>query len=1161
MKHIKQSRSPILKEAFLDPSSPSPIKSAKPANRKRSKENAPPFDINSALDSSPSSKAVVSPATVGKLKSPLPPRPPPSNTLKRKLSNDFAVDGGVGGSSDTGVQVIVRIRPPSKNEEEGEVIVQKTSVNSFTILGQTFTFDSVADAASTQVDLFHLVGAPLVENCIAGFNSSVFAYGQTGSGKTYTIWGPANALLEEELSNDEQGLTPRVFEHLFSRIDEEQNKHSDKQLVYQCRCSFLEIYNEQITDLLDPTQRNLQIREDTKTGVYVENLTEESVCCIKDVKQLLKKGLSHRRTGATSINMESSRSHSVFTCVVESRCKSKDGLSSFKTSRINLVDLAGSERQKLTGAAGERLKEAGNINRSLSQLGNLINILAEVSQTGKQRHIPYRDSKLTFLLQESLGGNAKLAMVCAISPAQSCKSETFSTLRFAQRAKAIKNKAVINEQMQDDVKSLREVIRQLKDELLRMKSNGNQADPGAGYSSGWNARRSLNLLKFSLNRPMMMPHMDDDDDEEMEIVEEAEQVILAATKACINMESVNTSVDAACDNQEIHVQLLDKSSDQDSLGNPNDTSSSPKNLEDCDMPNLTIVPSEVTLPKSPTPSVSPRVISSSRKSVRTLATLTASQKDLTSISAFAETNRLAASLMNGLQVIDKHRKSSVLGRSSFRFSYKPVACESKPVSKEVGLQTMFPEKEFLCSNCKCKSSEEVKDTVHDGSNLQLVPVDELPLVHNKSKQIVVPKAVEKVLAGAIRREMALEEYCTKQNVEIMQLNRLVQQYKHERECTAIIGQLQEDKIARLENLMDGVLSAEEFVNDELTSLAEKHEILKEKYENHPEILRKEIELKNVHDELERYRNFFDMGERDVLLEEIQDLRSQLQSYIESSPKSTKNQSPILQITNGESTEESAEQKFESERICFNELESKWTSLVEELKYKLQETQMLVEKQRLDLDSERKCSAELNEAMQTAMEGHARMLENYADLEEKHINMLIRQRRIQDGVEDVKKAFARARVRGDESRFINALASEISTIKVEREKERRRFKDEIKGLQEQLSDTAEAVQAAGELVVRLKDAEEAMAAAQARAMEAERETENAFKQIENIKKKQKVKASAPVYDMPIYDREESNTSVDQKPIEEFEKLYSEGDVESSTLPEPSSWFSGYDRCNI
>ncbi|XP_024986608.1 kinesin-like protein KIN-12A [Cynara cardunculus var. scolymus] len=1160
MKHFMQPRNPILRENSVDtpPSNPSSIKQTKSSSRKQksSKENAPPSDINAIPDSSPSFTGKPSPVAAGKLKSPLPPRPPPSNPLKRKLSNDFPLENGVAGSSDTGVKVIVRMRPANKNEEEGEMIVQKTSGESLSIVGQPFTFDSVADGASTQVDIFQLVGAPLVENCLSGFNSSVFAYGQTGSGKTYTIWGPANALLEEELSSDQQGLTPRVFEQLFFRITEEQSKHADKQLMYQCRCSFLEIYNEQITDLLNPAQGNLHIREDTKTGVYVENLTEESVSTIKDVKQLLKKGLSNRRIGATSINLESSRSHSVFTCVVESRCKSMDGLSSFKTSRINLVDLAGSERQKLTGAAGERLKEAGNINRSLSQLGNLINILAEVSQTGKQRHIPYRDSKLTFLLQESLGGNAKLAMVCAISPAQSCKSETFSTLRFAQRAKAIKNKAVVNEQMQDDVNTLREVIRQLKDELLRMKANGNQADPSTGYSTGWNARRSLNLLKFSLNRPMMLHQMDDDMDEEMEIVQEAEQVLSAATEAYNNMDTV------AGDDEEISVHSNDVS--MDDAGN--DTSSS-NDLGDRVTPNLMIVPSEVTLVlKSPTPSVSPRVTSSNRKSLRTSSTLDASP----------QTDRLAASLHRGLEVIDKHRKSSALGRSSFRFSYKPVSCEPTSIRKDVGVQTLSQEKElaeekpipFLCSNCKCKSSEVVEDG-NDGSNLQLVPVDDSQLV-DKSRQLV-PKVVEKVLAGAIRREMALEEFCTRQNFEIMQLNRLVQQYKHERECSSIIGQLQEDKIARLEKLMDGVLSAEEFVDEELTSLANEHKILKEKYENHPEILRTETELRNVQDELERYKNFHDMGERDVLLEEIQDLRTQLQSYIDCSPKLSQKQSTVLQITypcesDGapslstipESTVESAEQRFESERIKFIEAESKWISLAEELKCELEASRLLAEKQKQELDIEKKCSEELKEAMQMAMEGHARMLEQYADLEERHINMLIRQRRIQDGIEDVKKAATRAGVRGAESKFINALAAEISALKVEREKERRHFKDENKGLQAQLRDTAEAVQAAGELLVRLKEAEEAVAAAETRARDAEQETENAYKQIERLKKKQKNETPPPVYDMPIYDGDESNITFDQQPRDEFYNIDKE---EFTTLPEPSSWFSGYDRCNI
>ncbi|RDX67820.1 Kinesin-like protein KIN-12A, partial [Mucuna pruriens] len=213
-------------------------------------------------------------------KTPLPPIPPSStpnpNPLKRKLP-----DHSLPTTSDSGVKVIVRTRPACQDKDEGDSIVHRISAHSLSINGQNFTFDSL--------DVFELVGAPLVDNCLAGFNSSVFAYGQTGSGKTYTMWGPANALLDDDLTNAQQGLAPRVFERLFARINEEQIKHSDKQLNYQCRCSFLEIYNEQITDLLDPNQRNLQIREDVKSGVYVENLKEEQVCSKKDVIQLLIK--------------------------------------------------------------------------------------------------------------------------------------------------------------------------------------------------------------------------------------------------------------------------------------------------------------------------------------------------------------------------------------------------------------------------------------------------------------------------------------------------------------------------------------------------------------------------------------------------------------------------------------------------------------------------------------------------------------------------------------------------------------------------------------------------------------------------------------------------------------------------------------------------------
>ncbi|XP_009788676.1 kinesin-like protein KIN-12B [Nicotiana tabacum] len=1332
MKHnVQQPRSTILRENHeaMPPASPNPSSTTKQQqkwltpppyrkNKSSSKENANP---NSDLNSSPAVTGVL------KMKSPLPPRHPNSNPLKRKLSVESENGATVAaGSSDSGVKVIVRMRPPIKDEEEGETVLQKVSNDSLSISGHTFTFDSIADTQSTQLDIFQLVGAPLVENCLAGFNSSVFAYGQTGSGKTYTIWGPANALLEENLASDQQGLTPRVFQRLFERIEEEQIKHSDKQLVYQCRCSFLEIYNEQITDLLDPSQRNLQIREDVRTGVYVENLTEECVSTMKDVTKLLMKGLSNRRTGATSINAESSRSHSVFTCVVESRCKRMaDGLSCLKSSRINLVDLAGSERQKLTGAAGERLKEAGNINRSLSQLGNLINILAEVSQTGKHRHIPYRDSKLTFLLQESLGGNAKLAMICAISPAPSCKSETFSTLRFAQRAKAIKNKAVVNEEMQDDVNVLREVIRQLKDELIRVKANGSQADQNGNYSSGWNARRSLNLLKFSLKRPI-----DDDGDTEMEIVEEAELLGLlpegskeigilrktlsrsslvvapeghdeekentakreegsedtdvtmeeevsehvqpenkvidcAGVRTLDNCSMAGESIHQSCEEENVEAALkksMSKRLDSDlsrepieveclpSLAinlhqgvkrelveetaseqcedyNERTTENSSKCLDgDAAFTDLSIVTNDKSpILKSPTPSVSPRV-NSSRKSLRTSSMLSASQKDLReskldaphlsfakpsnsiclnsqpnqrSKSCFTSTEHLAASLHRGLEIISNHQSTS-LRRSSFRFSCKPADIRAIiPVAKaDVGVQTSIRDSIFLCGKCKARNSkEETKDAKND-SNMQLVPVDGSQLVPADGSQscgkfkIQVPKAVEKVLAGAIRREMALEEICAKQTSEIMQLNRLIQQYKLERECNAIIGQTREDKIVRLESLMDGILPTDEFMEDELLSLTHEHKLLKEKYENHPEISSAKIELRRVQDELERYRNFFDLGEREVLLEEIQDLRSQLQFYVDFSPKSSKKGNSPLQLTYPsessepsplstipESTEASAEQRLERERIQWAETESKWISLVEELRLDLDASRSMAEKHKQELDLEKKCSEELKEAMQMAMQGHARMLEQYAELEEKHMQLLIRHRKIQDGVEDVKKAAAKAGVRGAESKFINALAAEISALKVEREKERRIFREENKGLQAQLRDTAEAVQAAGELLVRLKEAEEAIAAAEKRAIEAEQEANAAYKQIDKLKKKhereinnlnqllevssQPKERSEAIYDNSVtatYEVGEVNNNGDKQWTEEFKSIYNR-EEDLTNLGEPSSWFSGYDRCNI
>ncbi|PQM37869.1 kinesin-like protein KIN-12B [Prunus yedoensis var. nudiflora] len=318
-------------------------------------------------------------------------------------------------------------------------------------------------------------------------------------------------------------------------------------------------------------------------------------------------------------------------------------------------------------------------------------------------------------------------------------------------------------------------------------------------------------------------------------------------------------------------------------------------------------------------------------------------------------------------------------------------------------------------------------------------------------------------------------------------------------------------------------------------LTHRIQLLKEKYENHPELLRTKIELKRVQDELDNLRSFCDMGEREVLLEEIQDLRSQLQYYVDCSSTSARTRKSMLQLTYShdpnvaplstipESTEESAEQKLEQERKRWTEVESNWISLAEELKVELEASRSLAEKTMQELETEKKCAEELKEAMQLAMEGQARMLEQYADLEEKHMQLLARHRTIRDGVEDVKKAASKAGVRGAESKFINALAAEISALRVERERERRYLRDENKGLQAQLRDTAEAVQAAGELLVRLKEADEAVATAQKQAMEAKQEADKAYVKIEKLKKKHEkeissLNASLP---SPVYPKKQSD----------------------------------------
>eukprot|EP00041_Stephanoeca_diplocostata_P030020 m.898505 g.898505 ORF g.898505 m.898505 type:complete len:1335 (-) comp23674_c0_seq8:177-4181(-) len=367
------------------------------------------------------------------------------------------------GSDENNIKVFVRVRPLGGGSGEAEEVLRCLSVqshNSIALAGKeerNFTFDGVKDEASTQEEVFGLVGRVVLNNCMRGYNGTIFAYGQTGSGKTYTMTGPMDE--NDNIIREKRGLMPRCFEHLFSMVSRETLKRGNS-VKYLVTCSFLEIYNERIFDLLDATCTGKQLREDVKKGVMVRDLTELTITNANEACEVLKAGSSNRRVATTSMNRESSRSHAVFTVSIKS-LETDGNMTNIRESRLHLIDLAGSERQRGTNAEGTRLKEAGSINKSLSALGNVITALVDVSN-GKTRHIAYRDSKLTFLLRDSLGGNTKTFMIANISPASQSFGETLSTLQFAQRAKLIKNKATINENCAGNVVALQEEIQRLK---------------------------------------------------------------------------------------------------------------------------------------------------------------------------------------------------------------------------------------------------------------------------------------------------------------------------------------------------------------------------------------------------------------------------------------------------------------------------------------------------------------------------------------------------------------------------------------------------------------------------------------------------------------------------------------------------------------------------
>ncbi|KAH9532376.1 hypothetical protein CY35_19G090000 [Sphagnum magellanicum] len=588
-----------------------------------------------------------------------------SNLSQNSRDMDFELEEDPCFWNDHNVQVLVRIRPVNSTEsgcvENFTKCLNQESAHSVTWLGQPesqqFTFDHIAGEKISQEKLFKVVGLPMVENCLAGYNSCMFAYGQTGSGKTHTMLGDIKDVFHQP--SDDRGMTPRIFEYLFARIIKEEQERKLEQLRYVCKCSFLEIHNEQITDLLEPTSSNLQIREDSKTGVYVENLSEVEVKSMQDVVYLLLKGAANRRVAATHMNAESSRSHSVFACTIESRWQ-QNALINMRFGRLNLVDLAGSERQKISGAEGERLKEAANINKSLSTLGLVIMVLIDVAN-GKQRHVPYRDSKLTYLLQDSLGGNSKTAIIATVSPSSCCAMETLSTLKFAQRAKFIQNNAVVNEDSSGEMIALRREIQRLKEELNSLRS---------------------------------------------------------------------------------------------------------------------------------------QTLSSMRR--------------------------------------ERRRESDEF----FRLSITPKAIFSPAPEDHLHVEEDEP----------TLTTEELLEKI---------------------------KALEAVLAGALRRELVADTNINMLAAEIQQLNTMVQAQEEETEDCRKLVSLCEDKIQRLESLTDEKLSVESYLNDENKMLEEELQIMQRRIECNPKLAQFSIDNLHLTEQLKRYQDFYASGERETLLQENLDLRNQI----------------------------------------------------------------------------------------------------------------------------------------------------------------------------------------------------------------------------------------------------------------------------------------------
>ncbi|KAK6944046.1 Kinesin motor domain [Dillenia turbinata] len=403
------------------------------------------------------------------------------------------------------VQVLLRCRPFSEdelrnnapqvvtcNDHQREVAVSQSIAGKH--IGRVFTFDKVFGPSAQQKDLYEQAVVPIVNEVLEGFNCTIFAYGQTGTGKTYTMEGECKRSKSGPNGElpPEAGVIPRAVKQIFDTL-ESQNAE------YSVKVTFLELYNEEITDLLAPEEiskiavedkqkKQLPLMEDGKGGVLVRGLEEEIVTSASEIFTLLERGSAKRRTAETLLNKQSSRSHSLFSITIHIKEATPEGEELIKCGKLNLVDLAGSENISRSGAREGRAREAGEINKSLLTLGRVINALVE-----HLGHVPYRDSKLTRLLRDSLGGRTKTCIIATVSPAVHCLEETLSTLDYAHRAKNIKNKPEVNQKMMKStlIKDLYSEIDRLKAEVYAAREKNGVYVPKERYYQEESERKAM----------------------------------------------------------------------------------------------------------------------------------------------------------------------------------------------------------------------------------------------------------------------------------------------------------------------------------------------------------------------------------------------------------------------------------------------------------------------------------------------------------------------------------------------------------------------------------------------------------------------------------------------------------------------------------------------